>query len=56
MLVDSNKACQKEVEAGDVARSRLALLLLQAGRVPEAEALLIHLGFRFRLADEVRLY
>lgn len=57
LLVESNKGCAAELEAADAARAALAMLLCQAGggRSADAAPHLKALGFKFRLADEVRM-
>jgi hypothetical protein len=55
LLLDANAVCRAEAAAGEVARGRLALLLCQQGRGPEADEHLVALGFCYRLSDEVRL-
>jgi hypothetical protein len=54
LLVQSNKACEAEVEAADAARAALAMLLCQNGRGREATTHLQELGFKYRLSTEVR--
>lgn len=54
LLVESNRACAAEVEAADAARAALAMLLCQRGRDADAAPHLKALGYKFRLAEEVR--
>ena len=56
LVVDSNKACAKELSAGDDARRALAMLLCQSGRDAEAAELLGELGFAWRLARGILSY
>lgn len=53
LLAECSTACRREVEAGSAARSALAMLLRQAGRVAEAEGHLTALGFTHSLAPQV---
>ncbi|GBF93433.1 hypothetical protein Rsub_06566 [Raphidocelis subcapitata] len=56
LVVESNKACAREAEAGNEARRALAMLLAQAGRDGEAAAHLRELGFAWRLGRGVLCY
>eukprot|EP00879_Flechtneria_rotunda_P030369 GHRR01032994.1.p1 GENE.GHRR01032994.1~~GHRR01032994.1.p1 ORF type:complete len:284 (+),score=115.29 GHRR01032994.1:72-923(+) len=56
LLVDSNRACAAEVEAGENARAVLVMLLCQAGRDKEAAEHLTVLGCKVRLSREVLHY
>jgi hypothetical protein len=56
LVVESNKACAREAEAGSEARRALAMLLAQAGRDAEAAAHLRELGFAWRLGRGVLCY
>ena len=56
LVVDANKACTREAEAGDGARRALAMLLAQAGRDAEAAGQLRALGFSWRLGRGILCY